>query len=170
MWKYNNTQDMYCPESYHNPDELYHYGVLGMRWHNRKFNRAENNRQRNLVKIRSKLAGVRKGSNKYARLKSKEQEIKTSRYGSTNAKIAGKALLAGALATYGSYKLAKMAHDKTWTKTLTGQPVSEAKKFAAGLGTAAMVYGMYRMGKGAYQVGRNQDGKFKKVSAKKKKR
>ena len=33
MWKYNRTEDMYSPELYHSADELYHYGVLGMRWH-----------------------------------------------------------------------------------------------------------------------------------------
>lgn len=36
MWKYNNTNDMYSPELYHSADELYHYGVIGMRWRHRK--------------------------------------------------------------------------------------------------------------------------------------
>ena len=37
MWKYNNTNDMYSPELYHSADELYHYGVVGMKWKNHTY-------------------------------------------------------------------------------------------------------------------------------------
>lgn len=37
MWKYNETNNLPGDSIYHSADELYHYGVLGMRWghHNR---------------------------------------------------------------------------------------------------------------------------------------
>lgn len=36
MWKYNETNNLPGDSLYHSADELYHYGVLGMRWRHRK--------------------------------------------------------------------------------------------------------------------------------------
>lgn len=36
MWKYNQTDNLPGDSLYHSADELYHYGVLGMRWKHRK--------------------------------------------------------------------------------------------------------------------------------------
>ena len=36
MWKYNETDNLPGNSLYHSADELYHYGVLGMRWGRRK--------------------------------------------------------------------------------------------------------------------------------------
>lgn len=36
MWKYNETNNLPSYEIYHTSDELYHYGVLGMRWRHKK--------------------------------------------------------------------------------------------------------------------------------------
>lgn len=36
MWKYNETDNLPGDSIYHSADELYHYGVLGMKWHQRK--------------------------------------------------------------------------------------------------------------------------------------
>ena len=35
MWKFNEIDDLPGNSLYHNADELYHYGVLGMRWGHR---------------------------------------------------------------------------------------------------------------------------------------
>lgn len=35
MWKYNETNNLPGDSIYHSADELYHYGVLGMRWGHR---------------------------------------------------------------------------------------------------------------------------------------
>ena len=35
MWKYNETNNLPGNSLYHSADELYHYGVLGMRWGHR---------------------------------------------------------------------------------------------------------------------------------------
>ena len=34
MWKYNETSNLPGNSLYHSADELYHYGVLGMKWKN----------------------------------------------------------------------------------------------------------------------------------------
>lgn len=36
MWKYNETNDLPGNSLYHSADELYHYGVLGMKWRHKK--------------------------------------------------------------------------------------------------------------------------------------
>ena len=36
MWKYNETSNLPGNSLYHSADELYHYGVLGMKWRHRK--------------------------------------------------------------------------------------------------------------------------------------
>ena len=36
MWKYNETGNLSGNSIYHSADELYHYGVPGMRWGHRK--------------------------------------------------------------------------------------------------------------------------------------
>lgn len=36
MWQYNQTDNLHGDSLYHSADELYHYGVLGMRWRHKK--------------------------------------------------------------------------------------------------------------------------------------
>ena len=36
MWKYNETNNLPGNSLYHSADELYHYGVLGMKWRHKK--------------------------------------------------------------------------------------------------------------------------------------
>lgn len=36
MWKYNETSNLPGNSLYHSADELYHYGVLGMKWRHHK--------------------------------------------------------------------------------------------------------------------------------------
>lgn len=104
MWAYNNT------------DELYHYGVLGMRWGHRKtttyngpalfknksgafvglraFDTTGANKRK--AKANKKVTELNKkapGSKRYVKAKIKATKINASRYGRTNGQILAKGVL-----------------------------------------------------------------------------
>ena len=77
MWKFNETNELYTPELYHSSFELYHYGILGMRWGHRKgpsntqklrrYKRLEKRMKENKMTDRK----IRKEGSKTVRLKGK---------------------------------------------------------------------------------------------------
>ena len=64
MWKYNETDNLIGDSLYHSADELYHYGVLGMKW---RYHKAKQNG----TNYQYKSFGQRKYEKKVAKLKSK---------------------------------------------------------------------------------------------------
>lgn len=123
MWKYNQTYNLHGDSLYHSADELYHYGVLGMRWHNRRIRRQQYNND--LVKSRREKATQHvldlknKNANidKINKAKIKADKIKRSKYGQTRGQILGKGIirqLGSSLIGGTAYKMASHAGaDKT---------------------------------------------------------
>ena len=87
MWKYNNA------------DELYHYGVLGMKWHNRQMRMQEYNND--LVKKRrsqakdnyNRLKKLGASRHKLYKARLKADKIERSKYGQTRGQILGRGIL-----------------------------------------------------------------------------
>ena len=77
MWKYNETSNLPGNSMYHSADELYHYGVLGMRWGHRK----------------SKINTMNKELKRYRKLEKEEKKkrilnkIESERYKKANTRI-----------------------------------------------------------------------------------
>ena len=77
MWKYNETSNLPGNSLYHSADELYHYGILGMRWGHRK----------------SKINTMNKELKRYRKLEKEEKKkrilnkIESERYKKANTKI-----------------------------------------------------------------------------------
>ena len=77
MWKYNETSNLPGDSLYHSADELYHYGILGMRWGHRK----------------SKINTMKKELKRYRKLEKEEKKkrilnkIESERYKKANTKI-----------------------------------------------------------------------------------
>ena len=77
MWKYNETSNLPGDSLYHSADELYHYGILGMRWGHRK----------------SKINTMNKELKRYRKLKKEEEKkqklnkIESERYKKANTRI-----------------------------------------------------------------------------------
>ena len=118
MWKYNETDNLPGKSLYHSTDELYHYGVPGMRWRYRKSRLQEYNN--NLVRLRrnkanqniTKLKNKGVSNKRIEKAKIKADKINRSKYGQTRGQILAKGLVRniGANVLGGTaYKIAKEA-------------------------------------------------------------
>lgn len=108
MWKYNQTENLPGNSLYHSADELYHYGVVGMRWRHRKAQLIETRKQRanqRVINLKNKGVSV----NKINKAKIKADKINRSRYGQTRTQIIGKGILKSMAANVISNSAAKVA-------------------------------------------------------------
>ena len=136
MWKYNNT------------DELYHYGILGMKWGHHKsstyngpalkgkkyyiglraFNTAGADKRKAKANKRVEILNKKApGSKRYVKAKVKATKINASRYGKTNGQIIANGILknigiyaATSIASKTAYKLGKRSVASTIANFGTG--------------------------------------------------
>lgn len=116
MYKFNQTCDLYSPEIYHSADEIYHYGVLGMKWRHHKARLAEYDRklEKGTNHILSKTKNMNSANKQISNLSKKldreykdsiEYKIKRDKRIKAAKVIAGSAIVAGgALAVYKMFK------------------------------------------------------------------
>jgi uncharacterized protein HemX len=141
---------MYCPESYHNTDELYHYGVLGMRWRFKKGPQVQqsngNNRQKNTKGSNKKkwstkkkvavglaaVAALGAGAYGYKKLKPKYNDFRSKVF-NKNLEIAQRNYSNNLNKHYDEYRKAKLKKPISaikWTLGNTKKNVHEGMEYA----------------------------------------
>ena len=76
MWKYNETSNLPGNSLYHSADELYHYGVLGMRWGHHKIKRYKERLDRINTKREKMYNKGQVANRKYINASKKQFELK----------------------------------------------------------------------------------------------
>lgn len=76
MWKYNETNNLPGNSLYHSADELYHYGVLGMRWGHHKIKRYKERLDRINTKREKMYNKGQVANRKYINASKKQFELK----------------------------------------------------------------------------------------------
>ena len=104
MWKYNKTENLPCNSLYHGTDELYHYGIPGMKWKNHVYKsydygsvgrnlagRIRNSQMRSTKsRISSDSKALKKMNSNYKWMQKNHADLKKS-----GSKIANSKLLSG---------------------------------------------------------------------------
>ena len=104
MWKYNKTENLPCNSLYHSTDELYHYGIPGMKWKNHVYKsydygsvgrnlagRIRNSQMRSTKsRISSDSKALKKMNSNYKWMQKNHADLKKS-----GSKIANSKLLSG---------------------------------------------------------------------------
>ena len=156
MWKYNETNSLPSNELYHSADELYHYGVLGMRWHHRQMRRQQYNndlvnRRRTQAKDNyNRLKKLGASDNKLYKAKLKADKIERSKYGQTRGQILGR----GILRSIGASVVGGTAY-----KIAANHGMKKTKNIIAGLTSG---YKLANAGKTVYKMVTNYDVPTKK--------
>ena len=128
MWRYKSTDEMYVEPFYSSDDELYHYGILGMKWGVR----------RSLYKFRSAKSLKKSASkieNDIAELKKKAMK-KQKRY-TRFFKKGSKQLYRGRIRLAGRKREKTIYHNKQLLK-LYNQRIQELNKQTVNKGRAAV--------------------------------
>lgn len=116
MWRYNETINLPGDYMYYSADELYHYGILGMKWKRHKARLAEYDRkfEKGTNRILSKTKNMNSANKQISNLSKKldseykdsiEYKIKRDKRIKSAKVVAGSAIVAvGALAVYKMFK------------------------------------------------------------------
>ena len=122
MWKYNNTNDMYSPELYHSADELYHYGVLGMKWRNRKPSDISLKKQKYISLKKDYITSMRPKKEELSKAKQEYKDAKLLKKAKISRNIKrGLAITGLTLAIYGTHKIKKALQSPSAEYTINGK-------------------------------------------------
>ena len=108
MWKYNKTEDLPGDSLYHSADEIYHFGIPGMKWGHRKASNVELAKQRYIKLKKEYNSNTKPKKEALNKAKKEYKDAKLLRSAKRNKIIKrGLAITGAALAVYGAHKIKK---------------------------------------------------------------